>query len=165
MKMSREQVSQNNRCGEIQVWILRHVCIQTHSCTEIKRVIFDEMWILLERDRVSIFKVIVGLKSYCGWLWQMQNLRRAGLSKIEMNARTQMALTLVNSFVIILLVYVHIDTSDPTFRQYSSDRFGGERGEEGGAGGGRADRTKSSFSILYYFVLLMYWVFFRNTFG
>ena len=67
----------------------------------------------------------------------MQNLRRVGLSKIEMNARTQMALTLVNSFVIILLVYVHIDTGDPTFRQYSSDRFGGERGEEGGAGGGR----------------------------
>ena len=51
-----------------------------------------------------------------------------------MNTRTQMALTLVNSAVIILLVYVHIDTGDPTSRQYSRDTFGGEIGEVGGAG-------------------------------
>ena len=58
----------------------------------------------------------------------MQNLRRAGLSKIEMKARTQMALTLmVNSFVIILLVYVHIDT-------------GG--GREGGGGAGQGWRAE-----------------------
>ena len=30
----------------------------------------------------------------------------------EMNTRTQMVLTLVNSAVIILLVYVHIDTGE-----------------------------------------------------
>ena len=54
-----------------------------------------------------------------------------------------MALTLVNSAVIILLVYVHIDTGDPTFGQYSPDKFGGGKGEEeradgdcGGRGGG-----------------------------
>ena len=52
-----------------------------------------------------------------------------------------MALTLVNSAVIILLVYVHIDTGDTTFGQYSPDRFGGGKGEEerahGDGGGGR----------------------------
>ena len=60
----------------------------------------------------------------------MQNLRRAGLSKIEMNARTQMALTLVNSFVIILLVYVHIDTG------------GGREGGGGGGGAGQGWRAE-----------------------
>ena len=52
-----------------------------------------------------------------------------------------MVLTLVNSAVIILLVYVHIDTGDTTFGQYSPDRFGGGKGEEerahGDGGGGR----------------------------
>ena len=47
-----------------------------------------------------------------------------------------MALTLVNSAVIILLVYVHIDTGDPTFGHYSHDKCNGERGEGGGGGGG-----------------------------
>ena len=47
-----------------------------------------------------------------------------------------MALTLVNSAVIILLVYVHIDTGDPTFGHYSHDKCNGERGERGGGGGG-----------------------------
>ena len=46
-----------------------------------------------------------------------------------MNTRTQMALTLVNSAVIIILVYVHIDTGDPTFGHYSHDKCNGERGE------------------------------------
>ena len=54
----------------------------------------------------------------------------------EMNTKTQMVLTLVNSAVIILLVYVHIDTGDPTFGQYSHDRFGGGGGEGGAEGGG-----------------------------
>ena len=51
-----------------------------------------------------------------------------------------MVLTLVNSAVIILLVYVHIDTGDTTFGQYSPDRFGGGKGGEDraeGDGGGR----------------------------
>ena len=48
-----------------------------------------------------------------------------------MNTRTQMVLTLVNSAVIILLVYIHIDTGggDPTF-----GRHGGSQGLFGGGG-------------------------------
>ena len=57
----------------------------------------------------------------------------------EMNTRTQMVLTLVNSAVIILLVYVHIDTGDPTFGHYSHDRSGGGGGEGGGGGHGGHD--------------------------
>ena len=67
-------------------------------------------------------------------------MRSESFGEREMNTRTQMALTLVNSAVIILLVYVHIDTGDPTFGQYSRDRFGGGKGDVGGAGeagGGR----------------------------
>ena len=50
-----------------------------------------------------------------------------------------MVLTLVNSAVIILLVYVHIDTGDPTFGHYSYDRSGGGGGEGGGGGHGGHD--------------------------
>ena len=49
-----------------------------------------------------------------------------------MNTRTQMVLTLVNSAVIILLVYIHIDTGggeDPSFGQH-----GGSQGLFGGSG-------------------------------
>ena len=48
-----------------------------------------------------------------------------------MNTRTQMVLTLVNSAVIILLVYIHIDTGggDPAF-----GRHGGSQGLFGGRG-------------------------------
>ena len=51
-----------------------------------------------------------------------------------MNTRTQMVLTLVNSAVIILLVYIHIDTGggDRTFGQH-----GGSQGLFGGGGGGK----------------------------
>ena len=62
-------------------------------------------------------------------------MRSESFGEREMNTRTQMALTLVNSAVIILLVYVHIDTGDPTFGQYSRDRFGGGGGGVGGVGG------------------------------
>ena len=52
-----------------------------------------------------------------------------------MNTRTQMVLTLVNSAVIILLVYIHIDTGggDPSFGQHGGSQglFGG-RGWKGG---------------------------------
>ena len=67
-----------------------------------------------------------------------------------MNTRTQMVLTLVNSAVIILLVYIHIDTGggDPAFGRHggSQDLFGGrggkggkdfERVKQGGGGGER----------------------------
>ena len=55
-----------------------------------------------------------------------------------MNTRRQIALTLVNSVVILLLIYVHvhIDTGDPTFEHYSHDKFDGEKGEGGGGGAG-----------------------------
>ena len=51
-----------------------------------------------------------------------------------MNTRTQMVLTLVNSAVIILLVYIHIDTGggDPAFGGH-----GGSQGLFGGRGGGK----------------------------
>ena len=54
-----------------------------------------------------------------------------------MNTRTQMVLTLVNSAVIILLVYIHIDTGggDPTF-----GRHGGSQGLFGGRGGGKGGK-------------------------
>ena len=67
-------------------------------------------------------------------------MRSESFGEREMNTRTQMALTLVNSAVIILLVYVHIDTGDPTFGQYSRDRFGGGKGDVGGAGGAGGGR-------------------------
>ena len=67
-----------------------------------------------------------------------------------MNTRTQMVLTLVNSAVIILLVYIHIDTGgeDPSFGQHGGSQglFGGrgwkggkdfERVGQGGGGGER----------------------------
>ena len=54
-----------------------------------------------------------------------------------MNTRTQMVLTLVNSAVIILLVYIHIDTGggDPAFGQH-----GGSQGLFGGRGGGKGGK-------------------------
>ena len=68
-----------------------------------------------------------------------------------MNTRTQMVLTLVNSAVIILLVYIHIDIGggeDPSFGQHGGSQglFGGrgwkggkdfERVKQGGGGGER----------------------------
>ena len=66
-----------------------------------------------------------------------------------MNTRTQMVLTLVNSAVIILLVYIHIDTGggDPSFGQHGGSRSlfggGGKRGEDFqrvGQGGGGGER-------------------------
>ena len=70
-----------------------------------------------------------------------------------MNTRTQMVLTLVNSAVIILLVYIHIDTGggDPAFGQHGGSQglFGG-RGRKGGEdfervkqGGGGGDRGQA----------------------
>ena len=68
-----------------------------------------------------------------------------------MNTRTQMVLTLVNSAVIILLVYIHIDTGggeDPSFGQHGGSqglfggggRKGGEGFERAGQGGGGGER-------------------------
>ena len=68
-----------------------------------------------------------------------------------MNTRTQMVLTLVNSAVIILLVYIHIDTGggDPSFGQHGGSQglFGGGGGWKGGKdfervkqGGGGGER-------------------------
>ena len=53
-----------------------------------------------------------------------------------MNTRTQMVLTLVNSAVIILLVYIHIDIGggDPSF-----GRHGGSQGLFSGGGGKRGE--------------------------
>ena len=71
-----------------------------------------------------------------------------------MNTRTQMVLTLVNSAVITLLVYIHIDTGggeDPSFGQHGGSQglFGG-RGRKGGEdfervkqGGGGGDRGQA----------------------
>ena len=71
-----------------------------------------------------------------------------------MNTRTQMVLTLVNSAVIILLVYIHIDTGggDPSFGQHGGSQglFGGGGGWKGGKdfervkqGGGGGERGQA----------------------
>ena len=73
-----------------------------------------------------------------------------------MNTRTQMVLTLVNSAVIILLVYIHIDTGggDRAFGQHGGSQglFGGgggkggkdfERAGQGGGGGERGERGQA----------------------
>ena len=67
-----------------------------------------------------------------------------------MNTRTQMVLTLVNSAVIILLVYIHIDTGggDHAFGQHGGSQGlfggggwkGGEGFERAGQGGGGGER-------------------------